>query len=148
MMAQLRRSGPCAALALLLTACGAAPEQTLSEFASPDGDYLLRVTLVAGAGRDGAHQVHLYLVPRGMAAGAPAVSTELANDGAPFSGKQIGLTWLAQRTVLMCLKPRGAAPQRARGVRPAPGRRRIEVLKRSLRPRAVTANHGGGNAGP
>jgi len=46
---------------------------------------------------------------RGMAAGAPAVSTELANDGAPFSGKQIGLTWLAQRTVLMCLKPRGAA---------------------------------------
>jgi hypothetical protein len=109
MMARLQRSGPCTALVLLLTACGAAREETLSEFTSPDGDYLLRVTLVAGAGRDGAHRVHLYLVPRGTAAGAPVVSTELANDGAPFSGKQIGLTWLAQRTVLMCLKPRGAA---------------------------------------
>ncbi|MCC6709257.1 MAG: hypothetical protein IT492_17005 [Gammaproteobacteria bacterium] len=104
-----QRWGMGAALLALLCACGDAPEETLSEFASPDGDYLLRVTRVAARGSDGADQIHLYLVPRGMAAGAPVVSTELANDGTPFSGRQIGLTWVAQRTVLMCLKPRGAA---------------------------------------
>ena len=97
-----------AALLALLCACGDAPEETLSEFASPDGDYLLRVTRVAAQGSDGADQIHLYLVPRGTAAGAPVVSTDMANDGTPFSGDQIGLTWLAKRTVLMCLKPHGA----------------------------------------
>ena len=99
---------------LLLVACGDAPEQTLSEFTAPDGDVRLRVTLVAASGHGGAHTVHLYIVPRGMAAGAPVVSAELANDGAPFTGDQIGLTWLSQRTVLMCLKPRGAAPHGVR----------------------------------
>lgn len=97
-----------AALLPLLAACGETPEQTLSEFAAPDGDYRLRLTLLAGAGKD-PHRILLYLVPRGMPVGAPVVSAALANDGTPFSGDQIGLTWLAKRTVLMCLKPRDAA---------------------------------------
>ena len=97
-----------AALLPLLAACGETPEQTLSEFAAPDGDYMLRLTLRAGAGTD-PHHILLYLVPRGMPAGAPVVSAALANDGTPFSGEQIGLTWVAKRTVLMCLKPRDAA---------------------------------------
>lgn len=97
-----------AALLPLLAACGETPEQTLSEFAAPDGDYMLRLTLLAG-GRTDPHKIQLYLVPRGMPAGAPVVSTALANDGTSFSGEQIGLTWVAKRTVLMCLKPRDAA---------------------------------------
>ena len=91
----------------VLVACGEAREQILSEFPAPDGDYQLRLTLVAAGSASAPHQVKLYLVPRGMAAGAPVVSTELANDGAPFSGDQIGLSWVAKRTVLMCLKPHG-----------------------------------------
>lgn len=102
-----RRSG--LALLVLLVACGAAPEQILSEFAAPDGDYQLRLTLTAASDGHSPHQVKLYLVPRGLVAGAPVVSTPLANDGAPFTGHQIGLTWVAKRTVLMCLRPRGAA---------------------------------------
>lgn len=102
------------ALLVLLAACGEAPEQTLSEFAAPDGDTVLRLTLTPAGGKREPHRIHLYLVPRGTAAGAPVVSTELANDGTPFSGDQIGLTWVAKRTVLMCLKPHGAA---RRGVR-------------------------------
>ncbi len=98
-----------AGLVVLLAACSDTPEQILSEFAAPDGDYMLRLTLVAASGKNDPHQIHLYLVPRGMPAGAPVVSTALANDGMPFSGDQIGLTWVAKRTVLMCLKPRGAA---------------------------------------
>jgi hypothetical protein len=99
----------CAALFVLLAACGESPEQLLSEFAAPDGDYVLRLTLVAASSNALPHTINLYLVPRGMAAGAPVVSTSLANDGAPFTGDEIGLSWLAKRTVLMCLKPRGAA---------------------------------------
>ena len=97
-----------AALLVQLAACGQTPEQTLSEFAAPDGDYMLRLTLLAGEGKD-PHKILLYLVPRGMSAGAPLVSAPLANDGTPFTGEQIGLTWVAKRTVLMCLKPRDAA---------------------------------------
>lgn len=97
-----------AALFALLVACGEAPEQILSEFPAPDGDYQLRLTLIGARSARSPHRIKLYLVPRGMAVGAPVVSTELANDGAPFSGDQIGLTWVAQRIVLMCLKPRGA----------------------------------------
>ena len=96
-------------LLLLMTACGETQEQILSEFAAPDGDYLLRLTLIAASSDKLPHKINLYLVPRGTAAGAPVVSTALANDGAPFTGDQIGLTWLAKRTVLMCLKPHGAA---------------------------------------
>ena len=48
-----QRWGMGAALLALLCACGDAPEETLSEFASPDGDYLLRVTRVAARGSDG-----------------------------------------------------------------------------------------------
>lgn len=95
-------------LLALLAACGEPPEQTLSEFVAPDGDYMLRLTLLAGGGTD-PHKILLYLVPRGMPAGAPVVSAALANDGTPFTGEQIGLTWVAKRTVLMCLKPRDAA---------------------------------------
>ena len=95
------------AVFVLLVACGDAPEQILSEFPAPDGDYQLRLTLIAARSARSSHQVRLYLVPRGMALGAPVVSTELANDGAPFSGDQIGLTWVAQHAVLMCLKPHG-----------------------------------------
>lgn len=97
-----------AALLVLLAGCGETPEQTLSEFAAPDGDYMLRLTLLAGGGTK-PHKILLYLVPRGMPAGAPVVSAVLANDGTPFTGEQIGLTWVAKRTVLMCLKPRAAA---------------------------------------
>ncbi len=98
-----------AALLVLLAACGETQEQVLSEFAAPDGDYLLRLTLLAASSATMPHKVNLYLVPRGMPAGTAVVSTALANDGAPFSGDQIGLTWVAKRTVLMCLKPRGEA---------------------------------------
>ena len=93
---------------VLLVACGEAREQILSEFPAPDGDYQLRLTLIGARSARSPHRIKLYLVPRGMAVGAPVVSTELANDGEPFSGDQIGLTWVAQRTVLMCLKPHGA----------------------------------------
>lgn len=108
-MARRGSGGTLAALLVLLAACGETPEQVISEFAAPDGDYVLRLTLQAAASAKAPHKIHLYLVPRGLAAGAPVVSTELANDGAPFSGDQIGLTWVAKRTVLMCLKPHGAA---------------------------------------
>ena len=94
---------------VVLAACSEAPEQILSEFPAPDGDYQLRLILVAASDATSPHQIKLYLVPRGIPAGAPVVSTELANDGAPFSGDQIGLTWVAKRSVLLCLKPRGAA---------------------------------------
>ena len=96
-------------LLVLLAACGDAREQILSEFPAPDGDYQLRLTLIAAGSARSSHQVKLYLLPRGMPVGAPVVSTELSNDGAPFSGNQIGLTWIAKRTVLMCLKPRSEA---------------------------------------
>ena len=98
-----------AVLLVLLAACGETQEQVLSEFAAPDGDYLLRLTLIAAGSATVPHKIKLYLVPRGMPAGVPVVSTEIANDGAPFSGDQIGLTWVAKRAVLMCLKPHGAA---------------------------------------
>ena len=97
------------ALLFLLAACGEAPEQILSEFPAPDGDYQLRLTLVAASGAKSPHHVKLYLVPRGMSAGAPVISTELVNDGAPFSGDQVGLSWVAKRTVLLCLKPHNEA---------------------------------------
>ena len=109
MTAPRGRSRSGAALLALLTACGQAPEQSLSEFATPDGDSMLRLTMTPAAGSGDPHVIHLSLIPRGMAAGAPLVSTELANDGTPFSGDQIGLVWVAKRTVLMCLKPRQGA---------------------------------------
>ena len=93
----------------LFAACGQAPEQSLSEFTTPDGDYVLRVTMTPAAASGDPHRIHLYLIPRGMAAGAPLVSTDLANDGTAFSGDQIGLVWVAKRTVLMCLKPHEGA---------------------------------------
>lgn len=95
-----------AVLLILLAACSQAPEQSLSEFATPDGDSMLRLTMTPATDSSDPHVIHLYLIPRGMAAGAPLVSTELANDGTPFSGDQIDLVWVAKRTVLMCLQPR------------------------------------------
>ena len=97
-----------AILLVLLSACDKASEQVLSEFSTPDGDYLLRLTLVVSHLESSPHVVHLYVMPRGVSAGEPAVTIPLENDGAPFSGDQIALTWASKRSVLMCLKPRGA----------------------------------------
>lgn len=107
----MRRGLALGVLMLGLVACGeATPEQVVSEFPSQQGDYRLRLTLLAG-GEDGApHTLRLYLLPRGVEdAGAPVATTSVENDGSPFTGDQVRLTWAAERTVLVCVTPRGAA---------------------------------------
>jgi hypothetical protein len=109
MKRRYRRAWHVLGVLVMVVACGETREQILSEFPAPDGDYQLRLTLVTAGSASAPHHIKLYLLPRGAVAEGPVVNMELANDGAPFSGDQIGLTWIAKRTVLVCLKPRGEA---------------------------------------
>ena len=112
MSARRRRRGyALGACALLLGACGGgAPEQVVSEFPSQEGDYRLRLTLESGGEAGHPHRLRVYLLPRGEETPGEAVAaTTVENDGSPFTGDQVRLSWAARRTVLVCVTPRGAA---------------------------------------
>lgn len=99
------------ALAALLAACGGPPpEQVVSEFPSRQGDYRLRLTLLPSEEASVPHTLRLYVLSREAGeAGAPVASTTVENEGSPFTGDQVRLTWAADRTVLLCVTPRAAA---------------------------------------
>ncbi len=99
------------ALAGLLAACGGPPpEQVVSEFPSRQGDYRLRLTLLPSDKATEPHTLRLYVLARDTSdAGAPVASTTVENEGSPFTGDQVRLTWAAERTVLLCVTPRAAA---------------------------------------
>ena len=92
-----------------LCACGGAAEQQLGEFVAPDGDYRVRATLTAGWLPRAPYVLRLYLLPRGEVQPTAVVETELATDGAPFSAAQIGFKWVAERVVMLCVKPLAVA---------------------------------------
>ncbi|MGE0860730.1 MAG: hypothetical protein AB7I01_14535 [Gammaproteobacteria bacterium] len=99
------------ALAVLLVGCGGPPpEQVVSEFPSRQGDYRLRLTLMPSDAASVPHTLRLYVLSRDARdAGAPVASTTVENEGSPFTGDQVRLTWAAERTVLLCVTPRAAA---------------------------------------
>ena len=89
----------------LMIGCADDTEQALGEFIAPDGDYQVRVTLAESWLPRAPHTVRLYLLPRGEAVATRVVAAALATSGTPFKAEQLAFKWVAQRTVMLCLKP-------------------------------------------
>ena len=93
----------CAAF-VLLTACGAGDERVFDEYESPDGAWTLRVTVAESRMPHGQFHVGAYLIKRGETAGPKILDEKLANDGVPFTAKNVAVRWTSAGKVLMCLR--------------------------------------------
>lgn len=102
-----------ATLALVLTACGGT-ESDFETVASPAGEFRLAVTVTVPALPHARHTVTVYLERAGSSERERLIETKLANDGVPFTDRNIGIRWIGPGTALICLRPTDLAD---RGIR-------------------------------
>ena len=97
-------SGLC--LVLLVAGCGRGEESVFSETPSPDGAWILRVTVAQSRMPQGPFYVSAYLMEAGGDNAAPlkVVESKLENDGVPFTRQNIAARWTGARAVLLCLR--------------------------------------------
>ena len=93
----------CACL-LLFAACSTT-ESEFDSVESPDGKYLLIVTVTEPWLPHARHKVTAYIALRGAQHRQELVAALLANDGVPFTARNIGLRWISATTALVCLRP-------------------------------------------
>jgi len=95
---------------LALTGCGGT-ESDFEIAPSPDGRYNLVVTVTVPALPYARHIVTVYLTTAGDDARRRLIETKLANDGVPFTDKNIGVRWIGKTSALVCLRPTDLADQ-------------------------------------
>ena len=93
--------GPCL---LLLVACGGT-ESDFASVESPDGKFVLIVTVTVPALPHALHKVTAYVEASGSGTRQKLLESPLANDGVPFTAKNIGVRWTSPTTALVCLRP-------------------------------------------
>ncbi len=109
------RASSVVGLLLLLFACSeASREEVFTRLRSPDKKHTLLVTVIAPAFPLSPHKVVVYLEPQDAAQAQRLSTTTLANDGVPFTTKNIGARWISADQALVCLR---AADRPDRGVR-------------------------------
>lgn len=119
-------------VALLLAGCGAGEATVFDQVASPDGRWLLTITVAEPRGLEGPFYVAARLGPAdavpatGALPGEPVFETKLENDGVPFTRRNISARWNGATSALLCLR---ATDRPDRGIRlePGPPPRAIEV---------------------
>ena len=89
---------------LLLSACSGT-ESEFDSVGSPDGKYVLIVTVTEPPFPHARYTVSAYIALNGAQHRQKLVQTPLANDGVPFTTRNIGLRWTSATTALVCLRP-------------------------------------------
>ena len=89
---------------LFLVAC-AGTESDFESLESPDGKNRLIVTVTEPALPHALHKVTAYIEASGSGIRQKLLESPLANDGVPFSAKNIGVRWTSATTALVCLRP-------------------------------------------
>jgi hypothetical protein len=97
---------PALALAVLATVagCGTGEEEIFDEIAAPGGAHSLRITVAKSRFPQGPWHVGVYLIARGEATGSKLIDTTLANDGVPFTSKNVAARWISPAQALICLR--------------------------------------------
>ena len=89
---------------LLLIACGGT-ESDFQVVDSPDAKFMLVVTVTEPAMPHALHKVTVYIRARDSDIREKLLESPLANDGVPFTAKNIGARWTSRTTALVCLRP-------------------------------------------
>lgn len=97
----------------LLSGCGGT-ETDFETVASPTGEFRLTVTVTVPALPHARHTVTAYLERDNVDGRELLIQTKLANDGVPFTDRNIGIRWTGRTTALICLRPTDLAD---RGIR-------------------------------
>ena len=97
----------------LLSGCSGT-ETDFETVASPGGEFRLVVTVTVPALPHARHTVTAYLEREGPNGREKLIETKLANDGVPFTDRNIGIRWTGRTTALICLRPTDLAD---RGIR-------------------------------
>lgn len=92
------------ALLLALSGCGGA-ERDFNISQSPDGRFELVVTVTEPALPHARHRVAVYVQKSGSPSRNKLLETKLANDGVPFTDRNIGVRWTSAISALVCLRP-------------------------------------------
>ncbi|TDJ70279.1 MAG: hypothetical protein E2O35_00095 [Proteobacteria bacterium] len=87
-----------------MIACSAT-ESEFDSVTSPDGKYVLTVTVTEPLVPHAKYKVTVYIALNGAPHRQELVNTPLANDGVPFTAQNIGLRWISTTTALVCLRP-------------------------------------------
>lgn len=87
-----------------LTACGGT-EREFETALSPDGAYELSITVTEPSLPHARHVVTVYVKSAEADRRHELIKTKLANDGVPFTSRNIGLRWTGATTALVCLRP-------------------------------------------
>lgn len=91
-------------LAAALVACGPGESKVFSETPSPDGAWILRVTVAEPRMPQGPFYVAAYVIKSGAAAAVKLFEVKLENDGVPFTTTNIAARWTSGDTALICLR--------------------------------------------
>ncbi len=89
---------------LLLIACSG-NESEFQVVDSPDAKFTLIVTVTEPVMPHALHKVTLYIEARDSDIRQKLLESPLANDGVPFTAKNIGVRWTSRTTALVCLRP-------------------------------------------
>lgn len=89
---------------LALVAC-AGTESDFEAVESPDGKYTLIVTVTEPGLPHALHKVTAYIEARGSGTRQMLLEAPLANDGVPFTARNIGVRWISATSALVCLRP-------------------------------------------
>lgn len=106
-------------LAGMLVACGAGEAHDFSEAVSPDGRWVLRVTVAAARMPQGRFHIAAYLSEGQSGAAQQILTTTLENDGVPFTEHNIALRWTSAQSALLCLRA-SDLPDRGLRIKPGP----------------------------
>ena len=93
-----------AACLLVLVACSGT-ESDFESIESPDGKFTLIVTVTEPAVPHALHKVTAYIQAAGSSTRQMLLESPLANDGVPFTTRNIGVRWTGVTAALVCLRP-------------------------------------------
>ena len=89
---------------MALVACSGT-ESDFESIESPDGKFTLIVTVTEPGLPHTLHKVTAYVEAQGSGVRQMLMESPLANDGVPFTARNIGVRWTSATTALVCLRP-------------------------------------------